>query len=354
MNYPLITADLVKLKHNIDKLCALCHANGLTMAAVTKCVCAQPRITELINTTDVDFIADSRILNLAGIMTDKPRMLIRIPMPGEVQDVVANSEISLNSEIATIRLLGEAAKAQRRRHRIVLMVDMGDLREGVFFGDEAAIIKTAAAVLDFPELELYGVGVNLTCFGGIMPDKTNLGGLIMITERLRERFSIPIPMVSGGNSSTMGMIYAGEVPKGITNLRIGEAYLLGSDTSVGRLMNGYYGDAFTLSAALVEVQRKPSFPIGKAGANAFGEQVAFIDKGEMLRGILALGRQDTNTDGLVPRDKRIDILGGSSDHTILDLTRASEYRVGDTVDFTPDYGALLKAYTGRYIQKQYK
>ena len=59
-----------------------------------------------------------------------------------------------------------------------------------------------------------------------------------------------------------------------------------------------YGDAITLEAELVEIQTKPSKPIGTTGRNAFGEEVFIEDKGIMRRGILGIGRQDTNSDGL--------------------------------------------------------
>ncbi len=101
------------------------------------------------------------------------------------------------------------------------------------------------------------------------------------------------------------------------------------------------------------MQRKPSVPIGDSGANAFGEHPTFESRGEQIRGICKIGRQDTVADGLTPRDEQIKIIGASSDHLIVDLTRAKPYRVGDVLDFTPDYGALLRAYTSPYVKRTY-
>ena len=92
---------------------------------------------------------------------------------------------------------------------------------------------------------------------------------------------------------------------------------------------------------------------GCGGANAFGEHPTFESQGDQIRGICKIGRQDTVADGLTPRDGDIKIIGASSDHLIVDLTHAREYRVGDVLEFTPDYGALLRAYTSAYVARGY-
>ncbi len=352
--YPRIVTDLNKLKHNIERIAALCHGAGCTCAIVTKCVCAHARIAELIEGCAVDFIADSRMKNLASLQTAKPRYLLRVAQPSEVREVIAHCEVSQQSERSTIRLLGAEAKRQMRRHKVVLMIDMGDLREGVFFENRADILALAQAVAGEDMLDLYGVGVNLTCFGGIVPDEENLGGLAALAEWLRGESGLAIPFVSGGNSSSLPMLLNKTLPRGINNLRIGEGYLLGNETVNGTLMDGFYPDCFTFEAELIEVKEKPSKPVGTGGLNAFGERVTFEDQGAMLRGILAAGRQDVVPEGLAPRDADTSILGASSDHLLVDLTRArGRYEVGDTLSFTPDYGALLRAFTSPYVDKAY-
>lgn len=353
--YPRIVTDLDKLKENIDRIAELCHGAGCTCAVVTKCVCADARVAAVIEKSGVDFIADSRMKNLASLKTEKPRYLLRIAAQSELRDVIAKSEISQQSEISTVRLLGAEAKRQMRRHKVVLMIDMGDLREGVFFQNRDEILALAKAVAQEDMLELYGVGVNLTCFGGIIPDEENLGGLVEIARWLRQETGLPIPFVSGGNSSSLPMLTEGTLPRGINNLRIGEGYLLGNETVGGTLMKGFHPDCFTLEAELVELKRKPSKPIGTSGLNAFGERVSFEDKGEMLRGICAAGRQDIAPDGLTPCDADAAILGASSDHLLVDLTKAGgRYSVGSVLSFIPDYGALLHAFTSPYVDKTYK
>ena len=155
----------------------------------------------------------------------------------------------------------------------------------------------------------------------------------------------------------MTMLRENRIPIGINQLRLGESFVLGNDTSTGLPMPELHTDCFVLEAELVEVQRKPSKPIGTSGLNAFGEHVEFEDRGEMIRGILAIGRQDVNPDGLKCLDPSVEILGASSDHLIVNLTNARlggrGYKVGDTLKFIPDYGALLRLTTSKYVTRDY-
>ena len=351
--YPRITADLTKIKHNVDMLQALCAENGVSIAAVTKVVCADERIVQVLENSGVAMLADARTENLARLNTRKPKLLLRAPAPEEAEETVLLADISLVSEIETIRALGKAASAAGKTHQIILMIDLGDLREGLLFLNREEIYRAADAAKTEAGVELVGVGTNLTCYGAILPDENNLGELCKIVDELRARTGLPIPIVSGGNSSSLGILKRGLVPECVNHLRLGESIFLGNDTAACRVMNGLVGDAFTLSTRLIEVQRKPSVPIGESGANAFGEHPTIESLGEQIRGICKIGRQDTVADGLCPRDGDIKIIGASSDHLIVDLTHAKEYHVGDVLDFTPDYGALLRAYTSPYVFRDY-
>ncbi|MCR5808393.1 MAG: alanine/ornithine racemase family PLP-dependent enzyme [Clostridiales bacterium] len=352
--YPRISIDLNKLKHNLDFLVSLCHEQGIKAAIVAKVFCADERIVEVIDSSEADMIADSRTQNLEGMKTEKPRLLLRIGMQSEAEKIVSCADISMQSELDTILLLNEAARNKGIVHKIVLMIDMGDLREGVFCKDTDLILKTARAIHEADSLELYGIGVNLTCYGGILPDENNLGGLVGIAEWLRNELGEEIPLISGGNSSTMGMLISHEVPKGINHLRLGESFVLGNDTATGTPVDGLHTDCFVLEAEIVELKLKPSKPIGRSGPNAFGEYLEYPDRGIMKRAILGIGRQDVSVDGLTPIDPTIEIIGASSDHLIINLTGCdTDYKVGDIVRFIPDYGALLHLFTSKYVDRSY-
>jgi len=351
---PKLIIDLNKLRENLDWLTSRCHERMINAVIVTKVFCADSEICRIIDESDADGFADSRLQNLETIESNKPKQLLRIAMQSEAEEVVKTADISMQSGIDTIKLLGKAAAKLKRNHKIILMIDMGDLREGIFYKEEEQIFKACEAILSEPWLEFYGVGVNLPCYGGIIPDEENVGGLVKFAERIREKYGIPLPIVSGGNSSMMTMLKEDRIPDGVTQLRLGESFVLGNNTESGEPMEELNTDCFVLEAELVEVQHKPSKPIGTSGLNAFGERVTFEDRGPMVRGILAIGRQDVNPDGLTPLDPRVEIIGASSDHLLLNLTACPEYKVGETLRFIPDYGALLKLCTAeRYVSREY-
>ena len=247
------------------------------------------------------------------------------------------------------RKIGAAAEGVAELRRELLQ----PTDEGIFFENRDEIFDAVKAVMDEPNLMPFGIGTNLTCYGGILPDENNLGELVKISREIRGRFGIELPFVSGGNSSSLTMLLSDRIPSGINNLRLGESFTLSNDTSTGLPVSGLYDDAFVLKAQIAELKRKPSKPIGTSGMNAFGETVSFEDKGEMLRAILAIGRQDVDADGLRPLDEKIEIIGASSDHLIVDLTKSSGYNVGDVLDFIPAYGALLRLCTSKYVKREY-
>ncbi|MCI7013043.1 MAG: alanine/ornithine racemase family PLP-dependent enzyme [Clostridium sp.] len=355
--FPKLIIDINKLRDNLDWLVSACHKKAIEVAVVTKVFCADEKICMMIDASQADSFADSRLENLEAIATQKPKQLLRIPMQSEIDRVIRTADISMQSSVDTIQMSGDSAIRQDRIHKVILMVDLGDLREGIFNSDEKSIIEAADAIVNCKNLEFYGVGVNLTCYGGILPDENNLGRLLDIAAMLRKRYALPIPVISGGNSSMMTMLRENRIPIGINQLRLGESFVLGNDTSTGLPMPELHTDCFVLEAELVEVQRKPSKPIGTSGLNAFGEHVEFEDRGEMIRGILAIGRQDVNPDGLKCLDPSVEILGASSDHLIVNLTNARlggrGYKVGDTLKFIPDYGALLRLTTSKYVTRDY-
>ena len=350
--YPKLIIHKQKLLHNMKTLVEAAHAQGVQIALVSKVVCAHPAVIDCINQSGCDMLADSRTENLQKAETRLPKLMLRIGMPQAAEEIVRTSDISLESEVQTIFALEKAAEKMNRIHKVILMIDLGDLREGIFYRYFEQILEAANAVKACPHLELYGTGTNLTCYGSVLPDQENLGMLVSITERLRKELSLPIPLISGGNSTSLRLLLDGTLPKGINHLRLGESVMCGVIPGTYTAIEGCCQDAFQLETTLVECKVKPSYPIGTLSRNAFGETVEYVDKGDMLRGIAAIGRQDVRADGLTPVDPDIEIISASSDHLLLDLTKTKRYRVGDTISFGLDYGALLSASTSAYVHKE--
>jgi ornithine racemase len=354
MGYPLVQIDLQKVTANTEVILDLCRPYGIEVVGVTKSFCADLAITKAMLAGGVHILGDSRVQNLrklreAGITA--PLMLLRIPMLSEAPEIVGIADYSLVSEIATAEALSNAAVAEGIIHSIILMVDMGDLREGV---TPQKILPLVQQILLLPGIRLHGLGANFACYGGLIPTPEVLNGLLAVATKIRTSFSVVLPVVSGGNSANIELLRTGEIPFGITQLRIGEAILLGRETIERRTIPGAYQDAFTLYTEIVEVQEKPSVPPGETGQDAFGHRPTFIDRGIRKRAIAAIGRQDIAIEGLQPLQSGVEILGGSSDHLILDVSNAPMgIRVGSEMAFSMQYSALVQAMVSPYVSKVY-
>jgi len=350
--HPLLHIDLDKIQHNTKTIVQLAAQQGISIMGVTKCCCGSPSVAHRMIQGGTTMIADSRIQNIKhlkknGIPGDL--VLLRTPMISEIRDVVTWADLSLNSEIQVINKLSHEAHGQHKTHRVIIMVEMGDLREGIPSQYLHDIIDTT---LSCKHIELYGLGMNLACFGGVVPTPDKVTAFSHLVEEMEKDFAIQIPLVSGGNSANIPLLLEHADSYRVNNLRIGEGILLGLETVHRTPIPGTYQDAFTVEAELIELQQKPSLPYGKISQDAFGKKPEFTDQGIRTRGLLAIGRQDVLIEGLQPRDKHVKILGGSSDHIIVDVP-PGHYQVGDTLAFTPSYGALLSLFTSSYVTKKF-
>ncbi len=354
MYYPKVEVDLNKLKHNVSVLVNLCSKNGIDVAGVTKVFCGNPKIAKAYVDGGVKYLADSRIENLIKLKDiDLPKILIRIPMISEAEEVVEYADMSLNSELETIKALSKASIKKGKTHKIILMVDLGDLREGYF--NEEELYDVVEQILSMDGVKLIGLGTNLTCYGGVIPSEDNLGRLVRISNRIKEKYNVDLEIISGGNSSSLHLLIKGKRIDGINMLRLGEALVLGRETAYGNKIEDTYDDCFQLLTEIIEIKEKPSVPIGEIGMDAFGNAPTFVDKGIRKRMICAIGKQDVDIDSIIPIDENITILGASSDHLILDGTDSSvDYKIGDIVRFNLTYSSLLKVMTSEYVKKEVK
>lgn len=351
MPAPRIEIDLDKLAHNARKLTALYGSKGIHISAVTKGARGSPRIASALLDSGIRSFGDSRIANIqkmreAGLKAQF--ILIRSPMPSEVERVVEYADVSLNTEISVVRLLSRQAAKRGKIQQIILMIELGDLREGILPSD---VEPMAAEVINLRGVKLIGVGTNLACFGGVRPTEAKMRELSAIAGNLQQQYGITFEIVSGGNSANYQWFISTPDVGLVNHLRIGEAILLGCDTLNRRGIPGLYTDAFTLIAEVIELKPKPSKPYGEIAQDAFGHLPAFEGKGKMERAILALGRQDVDCSAIKPRIKA-DVLGASSDHLILDVSGLG-LEVGAEVQFDIGYSALLRAMTSPYVEKVY-
>ena len=347
---PRIEISLFQIQENAKKLSALYIKKGISLMGVTKAVLGDPFIAEAMIRGGVKFIADSRIENIqkmksAGILTRF--VLLRTPL-SKAESIVKNADISLNTEIKTLKNLSHHAKGQNKIHEVIIMVELGDLREGILPCDLPEFIKET---LSLPNIKIIGIGCNLACYGGIKPDSKNMRELSELVGLLEKELNIDLEIISGGNSANYEWYKTDQDVGRINNLRLGESILLGCETLSRKAIPGLHTGAFELIAEVIESKKKSSIPIGEICQDAFGNVPRFQNRGIHQRVLIALGRQDIPLCSL-KFNKHLEILGSSSDHTILDRGNYN-LQVGDEVRFNLNYSGLLASMTSPFIRKQF-
>ncbi|MBP3632598.1 MAG: alanine racemase [Oscillospiraceae bacterium] len=348
--YPQLEFDLALLRSNADAVISRCRGMGIRVCGVVKGVDGLPEAARVLRAAGAAELGTSRLEQVAKCRAagvPGPWLLIRIPGLTELSDVVALCETSLQSEWPTLLALEEECLRQNKTHRVIVMTDLGDLREG--FWDKKELVDVCERVeRELPHVHLAGIGVNLTCYGSTKPTPEKMNELVGLARQVEQRIGRKLEIVSGGATSSFTLVHWGTMPAGVNHLRIGEAILLGKDLQVDwgiRDMDYLRMDALTLRAEVVEVKDKPTYPIGEFAIDAFGRKPVYEDRGIRRRAILALGRADVGElESLIPREPGLTVIGGSSDHCIVDVEDCPRrLQVGDIVEFSLCYSHMLYA-----------
>ncbi|WP_082305671.1 MULTISPECIES: alanine/ornithine racemase family PLP-dependent enzyme [unclassified Pseudoalteromonas] len=351
MKYPRLDVDCTKVCHNAQYLMAKLALRNISVTPVTKVFSGHPIIAQMLIDAGAEMVADSRVENIqrltkAGVLV--PKMLIRTPMLSQVTSVVKWCDISLNTEIDVIEKLSCVAKQLNITHGIVVMIELGDLREGVM---PELIIGFIKQIIDLPNIIIKGIGANLACRYGIATDEKNMSLLSNLADDIEAKFDLKLDIISGGNTASIDWAINHTSTTRVNNLRIGEAIFLGFDSLTQEKIEGLYTDSITLTAEVIESKLKPSLPWGSIGANAFGEKEYTSERGAVSQAILALGRQDVCITGLSAPDG-MTIMSSTSDHLIIE-TSGKPLLVGQTVMFNLDYSALLSSMSSCYVYKYF-
>ena len=350
MNAPRLQVDLGKIFHNASTLVERLKTQNISVTGVTKAFLGTPQIAQTMLRAGVTSLGDSRIENIehmrrSGIAGQMA--LIRSPMLSQTDRVVASADISFNTEHDVMAALSSAAVKARKTHGVLLMVELGDLREGFMPQDVERAVQT---VCKLPNIKFMGLGTNLACRSGVSPDDNNMAELSALAAQIAH-IDQPCDIVSGGNSSNLEWIFAGGKVGYVNNLRLGEAILLGRETLNRQPVHGLFTDAISLITEVIESKAKPSQPWGRIAQSAFGSSSSDTDRGEIQQAIVAIGRQDTDPDGLFPASD-IKVLDTSSDHLVLSAD-TRKLAVGSEVSFQLNYSALLRAMTSPHIAKTF-
>jgi ornithine racemase len=355
MKTPIVSINIKGIEENAKLMKNRLANNNIKLTGVIKGAAGDLKVAEAFIRGGIESIGDSRlknIINLRNTGFDKEIILLRLPDPEEAEEVVKYADLSLVSEIKTIKALSRAAMKLNKIHKVIVMVDVGDLREGVLPED---LEEFFAEILNFNDIEIKGLGTNVGCYGGVLPSYENTKILLELRDKLENKYKIKLPVISGGNTATTVLLEDNALAEGVNNFRVGEAILQGTDVTNQRMISWLNQNNFVLTASIIELKNKPSVPMGNIGRDAFGNIPKFLDKGIRKRAILAIGRQDVKIDGLTPLIKGAEIIGASSDHLLLDLTDVSKkLSPGDKISFNLDYGAMLSVMTSSYVYKKYE
>ncbi|MCZ4279914.1 alanine racemase [Kiloniella laminariae] len=375
MRTPRIEVDLGKILYNTRQVVQQLKPYGIGVTAVTKAVCGHPDIARAMLDGGAVGLADARIENLerlkhAGISC--PLTLIRTPMPSEVSRVIQACDTSYNTELDTIYLLAQSARQAGRVHDIVLMVEMGDLREGIMPGDLQQIVRE---VMTISGVQLKGIAANFACLNATGPDAAAMAMFSELARHMGQDLAqnrgrnssgtskdvagIFPEIVSGGNSTSLpGFVSfpceAAQIqPEAVNDLRLGEAILLGVQPLTGAAIKGLFTDAFTLVAEIIEHKVKPIIWTGpvmpRITAQDRPDNGVIPGAGQRRQSILALGYQDTDIRGLtLPSGNRL--VGATSDHLVME-SDSKTLVVGAEIPLRPNYSALMRAMAAGQIHK---
>jgi len=341
--YPRLVVDLEKISRNVRKLREILKERNIEFVGVTKLFMGDPKIAGIFRENGVEVLADSRIENFRKMMEggfSKPFMMIRIPQISRLKEVVELTDHILVSEPEIVKMIDEIASGVVK---IYYMVDVGDLREGVMYDKAADEIKP---LLNFKKAKIVGVATNVGCFGGVLPSEENLKWIVDVAKEL------DLDEISVGGTVYLLALEGGFMPYEITQMRIGEAALLGTDATGDRDIPYLEQETVVLEAEVIEIKEKPSVPIGKKGKDSMGRVPKFEDKGIRKRAILAIGVQDVDPKGLKPLDEGVEVVHASSDHLIVDVTDVErKIKLGDVMRFRTNYSATLRAITSPFVDK---
>jgi len=325
---PELRIDVEAIGRNTEVVASLLRTRGLDLVAVTKGCLGEPRVAAAMVAGGAIAVADTRDANLRRLRSALPGVeLHRIHLPS-VTEPFEPGDVTYVSSLEGAHAV--AARADREQ-RVIVLVDTGDGREGV---PEEGVLDLASEIASHPRLRLEGVATNFACFEGRPEGIRRSVERVAWAASMLQAAGLPLERVSGGNSSLLHLIMEGEdLPAAVTELRCGEALLLGHDALYYRALPGCRPDACVLRAEVVEGYTRPV-----AGRS-------------VLRLVLGVGRQDLGSGPVRFAQPGLSEIGRSSDYLVVEGERGrSNIPVGTMLDMIPGYEALVAAWTSPYVE----
>lgn len=355
-----------EIRNNIKKLNGYLKKENISWSLITKVFSGDKEFMSKVLTPeiikDLHSVGDSRLSSLINLKEINPNLetiYIKPPAMTYLDDVVKYADISTNSSLKTIKALNEAAIKQNKIHKVIVMIELGELREGVNRDDFADFYSN---IFSLSNIEVVGIGSNLGCMYGIEPTYDKLLQLVLYKELTELRHHSEIPLISGGSSITLPLIIAQNMPKGVNHFRIGEAAFFGTSPLENSPFLDLSTDTFHFYPQIIELEEKDIVPDGVIGDANIGHSADFEEADvskKSYKAILDFGVLDVDPDGLTSSDKEIKLVGITSDMTVVDIgsnedeSGKKKYRVGDHIHLNPSYLAVARLLNSKFIEKNF-
>ncbi len=355
-----------KIQNNIKVLSTYFEEHNIEWSLVTKVFSGDKEFLKKVLTDDVieniNSIGDSRLTSLKNLKEVNPNMrtiYIKPPAKVYVDEVVKYADISLNSSYNTIKALNAAAKKNGIVHEIIIMVELGELREGV---QRSELMDFCEKVFELSNINVIGIGSNLGCMYGVEPSYDKLLQLSLYEELISAKFNRDLKLVSGGTSITLPLIENKTIPKDINHFRVGEAAFFGISPLNNEQFMDLSIDTFEFRANIIELEEKKIVPEGVISDGNIGHSAEFNEEDQSetsIKAILDFGLLDVEKDDIESIDNDLKFVGITSDMLVVDIGNnktkegKKKYSIGDKIKFKPNYMGVARLLNSKFIEKKF-
>ncbi len=357
-----LTVNTDVIIDNIRKLNELLNKYNVKWSIIMKVLGGNETVLKKILESEelahIHSIGDSHLSCLQKIKKIKPEaqtIYIKPPAMDQIKNVISYADISLNSSIRTIKALNREALRQNKRHKVIVMIELGELREGVVRDNLLDFYRQA---FQLSNIEIIGIGTNLGCMYGVEPTFDKLIQLCLYKKIVELTFDYKFEIVSGGSSITLPLVGKGKRPKEVNHFRVGEAVFFGTSPFDNKKFKNLSTKAFEFKANIIEFARKDSVPDGIIGEGNIGNVANNNDsnkQSQSYRAIMDFGILDVDVEDIVPVEKNISFAGTTSDMTVYTIDgkdAKDKYRVGSQITFQPNYMAVARLMNTSFITKE--
>jgi ornithine racemase len=334
LSTPRLEIHLDKVFQNAEFIVKKLGVLGIKTVGITKGCAGDLSIAGAMISAGVAAIGDSHFQNIVKLKqggVNFPFWMIRNPLSKQLSQIIENTEISFNSETSTIQRIADQNALSNSSHQVVIMVEVGDLREGIYPKDLGKFLNGLNTTA---RNSIAGIGATLGCLTHDQPARQHLELVTEAADMFKRHLGRPPQIVTLGGSCLIPLMLENpNLLRGVTHLRVGEAILLGMD-GLGNQIDGLHQDAIELVAEVIEVHDHPK--LGK-------------DAREVAVGV---GYQDMDApDTQVTSILESKIIASTSDHTVLSCPSDMDVKVGAEVHFRLSYKAMLRAFISPYVEK---